>query len=1354
MGIFVNLFSRLRTLPLPKQLALYAPIIATVLLLVALVHTQIFRGNIVKTLWLVGFILLLGLIFAGLWYLRHRSEARKAQKFDNDVVDASKNPLTASVEARQAEERFAERLREHIAILRKRGVNLYDIPWFVLIGESGSGKTVMMRNSGLSFDQRYQEKAQGTGGTLHVDWWLATEGVVLDTAGRMVVKDADAGDPERWDRFLKSLLRMRPHCPVNGVILVVPSESLLKDDIRQREEKAQQLRERLLEIQSILEVQFPVWLVITKSDRIVGFAEFASQFSVEQQRQIFGWSYEGAFDEPWDTSEFDNVFDGLLGRIRKWQLRFLGRTVIRTREASMLNQFVHEFERLRGPLGQYLRDLLLTPVFRDPLFFRGFYFTSGTQEGEPIPAGAESRLAGSQILENLKELFGEGLAYFIREFFLSKVFPEQGLVVRPKWAESKNRRTKRIAYIASAAIVGLTCFTVFWGYWQWQKSGFHEIVMGGAGESDILNYLGNEPGFSKDLERAGILTEKTEQARKWQYSRWQTFSGVGTAAHVKGLERYQATFVRERILKPLLSDAWITSASKLEQGEAPDGNLLRAYLQCYNAAAKASPPPQSATLTALLSLPKPGLDDEKNKTIVAKAIDKAAQFTDEDEELVWNYVRDEKQWAVFPPLQQIQNNLVDNASKTVGQDLATAESWWAILNASAAATHQVLMTAPPGLDGERLPEIDQAYMPAAEHLNALRVYVDAYKPGVHSKGHLLELTDDLYGQWVKAVEGPLQEKLETAKRKREDEMQERFGAINAGFGEYQYFLQVQSGSPPVMADAALQLIAWSDGLHNEFNTLGKVCTEWRSDEGIGADKSSRAVADVLSEFAEKPTTQLPSLVDPGSGVEVPPQWQDWADGIDHVKQRLGGLRELSAVNCFWRYSLLEWLKARTSGDTTATSSVREDNFIGAMDTLSEFSQWLKDHTDETSGDPVVKKELNAISNEVDVERVRLAQQYHDSWSVEVNQAKAALRTACQRAARLTTPGDILKALRDLPVPDWDPLPADAKEDWLPKQTFVDGTEIIRDGPRGLLTRMIATKNEAECLRNLKGMFSSNRVTSEDPRLPDYPVTGCDDCYASIELPSAYKSYREAYVHERLPTPTPTVTPLPTVTPTPAEPEIYKQIVSPYEKKRPSAGGEKDAWMTCKDFDDVLEKLKPMPRTIFSDEAKSFLDEWQRILCSTNAEWRVKYPHGEPACAYIVYHQEPAINMNILGDDWIAVDGTEEKVQDVDLTDGALASSRWGVILGHQYLSAEELNSGGDVAFFAESAGFGGFIWELVAQEGTLNIGWSVEEYGSGWRIRNDSKNAAVEIEFRADGRTVQPSQLEPIDWFKAIRADQ
>ncbi len=142
------------------------------------------------------------------WKLYKR---RKAQKeLEKAVVENQEPDSDADV--------LSEKMNDALQTLKKssstRGSYLYELPWYIIIGPPGSGKTTALLNSGLRFPLATggdPAAISGVGGTRYCDWWFAEEAVLIDTAGRYTTQDSDAAfDKKSWRAFLEMLSKNRP----------------------------------------------------------------------------------------------------------------------------------------------------------------------------------------------------------------------------------------------------------------------------------------------------------------------------------------------------------------------------------------------------------------------------------------------------------------------------------------------------------------------------------------------------------------------------------------------------------------------------------------------------------------------------------------------------------------------------------------------------------------------------------------------------------------------------------------------------------------------------------------------------------------------------------------------------------------------------------------------------------------------------------------------------------------------------------------------------------------------------------------------------------------------------------------
>ncbi|MEL6220967.1 MAG: type VI secretion system membrane subunit TssM, partial [Pseudomonadota bacterium] len=161
----------------------------------------------------VAGVVVLGTILA--WYLRRR----RRLKLENKIVEGATEEAEVDQRDVQSQAEIAElqgRMREAMAILKKSKLggkggrkSVYQLPWYIIIGPPGAGKTTAIVNSGLKFplaDKMGKAAITGIGGTRNCDWWFTNEAVLIDTAGRYTTQESDVeADSKSWLGFLDIL---------------------------------------------------------------------------------------------------------------------------------------------------------------------------------------------------------------------------------------------------------------------------------------------------------------------------------------------------------------------------------------------------------------------------------------------------------------------------------------------------------------------------------------------------------------------------------------------------------------------------------------------------------------------------------------------------------------------------------------------------------------------------------------------------------------------------------------------------------------------------------------------------------------------------------------------------------------------------------------------------------------------------------------------------------------------------------------------------------------------------------------------------------------------------------------------
>lgn len=352
---------------------------------------------------------------------------------------------------------------------------IYQLPWYLIIGSPGSGKTTALVNSGLTFplaEQFGKKSIRGVGGTRNCDWWFTDQAVLLDTAGRYTTQESDAAqDKAAWQGFMQLLRRFRGRQPVNGVIVTLSVQELLSSSDAEREQLAHLIGLRLGELCEELAIRFPVYVLVTKTDLLAGFNEFFGSMTREERMQVWGFTYpyeeqsHALKDKDRPAKEpnalYGSEFDALIAQInRLLPQRLMGETDLGRR--SLLYALPQQFTGLRDVVRDTIDAAFSASRFKEKPVLRGVYFTSGTQEGMPFDRvmSALSRRFAVRTSAGIDNNANQGRSYFLETLFKEVIFNESGLTGR----NAKKERQLRLLQAGGlgALLLSLIGITAAW----------------------------------------------------------------------------------------------------------------------------------------------------------------------------------------------------------------------------------------------------------------------------------------------------------------------------------------------------------------------------------------------------------------------------------------------------------------------------------------------------------------------------------------------------------------------------------------------------------------------------------------------------------------------------------------------------------------------------------------------------------------------------------------------------------------------------------------------------------------------------------------------------------------------------
>jgi type VI secretion system protein ImpL len=393
--------------------------------------------------------------------------ARRARRTNEQVVSALTPAALSggSPEDAQLRERFANALAE-LRNARLSGRRpwqfgrsyLYQLPWYAIIGAPGTGKTTALLNSGLSFplaEKLGRGAVRGFGGTRNCDWWFTDRAVLLDTAGRYTTHESDpVADRQAWGTFLQLLLRTRPRCPLNGILVAVSVADLLDLNAEQVDEHARLLRARLDELQNTLRVRMPVYVLLTKCDLLPGFLDWFGTLERKEREQMWGVTFDPRLSASGEAAAgFGESFDRLSARLADRLVERLQAERDMQRRARLFS-LPSQLRALREPLAALVRGV------GGRTLLRGVYLTSGTQGGTPIDRmlAAFGRELGLER-QILPSNYNTGRSFFLAGLLNDIVFAETEL---GGWRSPGRLWRRRILGVSIVALLFIAAVLAIW----------------------------------------------------------------------------------------------------------------------------------------------------------------------------------------------------------------------------------------------------------------------------------------------------------------------------------------------------------------------------------------------------------------------------------------------------------------------------------------------------------------------------------------------------------------------------------------------------------------------------------------------------------------------------------------------------------------------------------------------------------------------------------------------------------------------------------------------------------------------------------------------------------------------------
>ncbi len=261
---------------------------------------------------------------------------------------------------------------------------IYQQPWFLILGPENAGKSSLFSQSNLLPENDIPEELKNP--EAPIKWWFLDRMICLEPQGNLIV-DCLGQDMNRLSMvYLSKLLRRyRGARPLNGIILTLPISDFYELDDAILERKYAHLSKKINDIFSFIALDLPVYILVTKCDKVPGFTSFFRNFNKNIQDELIGFSNPDISKKAPSLHFLHQGFEALFQ-----QLSYLRLNTAVQQSTSNASQhaflFYRNFETVCKKIPVMIHKLFHDQAFSENIIFRGLYISGDMTIHNDIPA--------------------------------------------------------------------------------------------------------------------------------------------------------------------------------------------------------------------------------------------------------------------------------------------------------------------------------------------------------------------------------------------------------------------------------------------------------------------------------------------------------------------------------------------------------------------------------------------------------------------------------------------------------------------------------------------------------------------------------------------------------------------------------------------------------------------------------------------------------------------------------------------------------------------------------------------------------------------------------------------------------
>lgn len=271
---------------------------------------------------------------------------------------------------RQVKSLFAEKFSKIETIISEMG-NIYKVPCYLLIGETGAGKSTLMENSEIGFPLGPPSEAEQK---QPCTFWITNNGLVIEAKGgehnQLYMK-------RFYTLLLKCMKKYRRRRPFDGILYAASYETLKSHSKAPLDHQNIQYEAAFTELQRFKKatrLELPVYFIVTQCDRIPGFSSMAMALSETCRWNLMGWSNPYPLETVLEPDIYTKALDEVALHLRQIALEVLAK-VDNVEDKDSIMMLDVRIKSLAPIIADYANAMMSHNVYNQDVYLRGIYFT-------------------------------------------------------------------------------------------------------------------------------------------------------------------------------------------------------------------------------------------------------------------------------------------------------------------------------------------------------------------------------------------------------------------------------------------------------------------------------------------------------------------------------------------------------------------------------------------------------------------------------------------------------------------------------------------------------------------------------------------------------------------------------------------------------------------------------------------------------------------------------------------------------------------------------------------------------------------------------------------------------------------